>query len=59
MTSDDATVPRDPLDLLVERFLERRRSEPQLSVAEFAREHPSHETVLLDLLPTIVALEQH
>ena len=59
MSADDADVPRAPLDLLVERFLERRRAEPSLSAAGFAREHPEHEAALLDLLPTIVALESH
>ena len=59
MSSDDATTPRDPLDLLVEQFLARRRGEPQLSATAFAHAHPEHAAALLDLLPTIVALEQH
>jgi serine/threonine protein kinase len=48
---------RDPLDLLVEAFQQRRRREPQLSVEAFAAEHPEHAEALRELLPTMLALD--
>jgi hypothetical protein len=59
MTGEGDTQARDPVDLLVERFLERRRSEPKLTAEQFAAEHPQQAAALLDLLPTILALEGH
>lgn len=59
MSGDGDTQARDPVDVLVERFLARRRSEPRLTAEQFAAEHPAHAEALLDLLPTILALEGH
>jgi hypothetical protein len=59
MSADGSTDAREPLDVLVEAFLARRRAEPQLSVEAFAAAHPEHAAALRDLLPTIVAFETH
>ena len=59
MSGDGDTAARDPIDLLVERFLAARRNDAKLTVESFAAAHPEHAGLLLDLLPTIVALEDH
>jgi len=59
MTGEGDTQAREPIDLLVERFLARRRNEPRLSPEQFAGEHPQHAAALLELLPAILALEGH
>jgi hypothetical protein len=58
MTGDEASG-RDPLDLLVEQFLQRRAVEPGLGIEQFAATVPEHADALRELLPAIVALEQH
>jgi predicted metal-dependent hydrolase len=59
MTSTAETAARDPLDLLVEQFLQRRAAEPALTVEEFVAAVPEHAPALRELLPTILALESH
>ncbi len=53
---------RDPLDLLAEQFLQQVRQSPRGGAAvtpeAFAAEHPEHRQELLDLLPTLLLLEQ-
>lgn len=55
--SADASSARDPLDLLIERFLELHRAGEPVTPETFAEQHPEHEQQLLDLLPTLLALE--
>jgi tetratricopeptide (TPR) repeat protein len=55
--ADDSTA-RDPLDVLAEQFLDRRRRGERIDVENFVAEHPAHAAGLRDLLPTLVALEQ-
>lgn len=57
MSGDDQT--RNPLDVLVEQFLQRRATDPDLTVERFAAAVPEHADALRELLPAIVALEQH
>ena len=49
---------RDPLDLLAEQFLLRVRKGEPVTPESFAGEHPEHGPQLLDLLPTLLLLEQ-
>ncbi|MFY9344399.1 MAG: serine/threonine-protein kinase, partial [Planctomycetota bacterium] len=53
----DDTTQRDPLDLLSEQFLLRRRRGEDLGVEAFASAHPEHADGLRGLLPTLLALE--
>jgi eukaryotic-like serine/threonine-protein kinase len=53
--ADDAA--RDPLDLLSEQFLRRRRAGEKLTVEQFVAAHPEHQGALVDLLPTLLLLE--
>jgi hypothetical protein len=53
--SDDT---RDPLDVLTEQFLGRRRAGEHLDVEQFAQAHPGYAAELRELLPTLLALEQ-
>ena len=55
--SDGAPSERDPLDLLIERFLELHRAGEPVTPETFAEQHPEHSEQLLDLLPTLLALE--
>ena len=48
---------RDPLDLLIEQFLELHRGGEPVSPEVFAEQHPEHSAQLLELLPTLLALE--
>ncbi|MGK0517762.1 MAG: serine/threonine protein kinase/tetratricopeptide (TPR) repeat protein [Planctomycetota bacterium] len=63
MSSDlsDVTEPnsskRDPLDLLIEQFLVVYRSGEPVTVQVYAEQHPEHQEQLLDLLPTLLTLE--
>ncbi|MBL8725287.1 MAG: serine/threonine protein kinase [Planctomycetes bacterium] len=54
----DASSERDPLDLLTEQFLQARRRGETLEVETFAAQHPAHQAALLELLPTLLALER-
>lgn len=47
---------RDPVDVLVEQFLQRYRA-GAVTVATFCAEHPDHAATLRDLLPALLALE--
>ncbi len=47
----------DPLDELAQAYLRRHRAGEAISVAAFAAAHPAHAAALLDLLPTLLALE--
>lgn len=58
MSASDESTERDPLDLLVEEFLGRKRQGEVLDVEAFAAAHPAHATELRELLPTLLALEQ-
>ena len=58
MTAVDDSAERDPLDLLSEQFLQRRRAGEDVTVDAFVAAHPAHATALRDLLPTLLALEQ-
>ena len=55
--TEDASSERDPLDLLIERFLELHRGGEPVSPEVFAEQHPEHRAQLLELLPTLLALE--
>ncbi|MBL8735217.1 MAG: serine/threonine protein kinase, partial [Planctomycetes bacterium] len=57
--SDDASDLPNPVDPLVEEFLARRRAGEALSVTEFCAAHTEHEAALRELLPMLVALEDH
>ncbi|MFK7742379.1 MAG: serine/threonine-protein kinase [Planctomycetota bacterium] len=48
---------RDPVDLLVEQFLQRHRAGESVSAEDFAQQHPDHAAQLLDLLPMMLMLE--
>ncbi len=58
MNGPDGTAAREPLDLLVERFLHLHRAGSGISVDAFAAEHPQHTADLRELLPALLALEQ-
>lgn len=57
--SDDALDLPNPVDPLVEEFLARRRAGEALSVTSFCAAHAEHEAALRELLPMLVALEDH
>ena len=57
MSDGEDAARRDPLDVLAEQFLSRYRSGEEVSVESFAAEHAEHADALLDLLPTLLALE--
>jgi len=48
---------RDPCDLLIEQFLGLYRSGEPVTVDVFAEQHPEQQEQLLELLPTLLALE--
>lgn len=52
---DDAN--RDPVELLAEDFIERRRNGEAVTVEEYAAAHPDVADEIRDLFPTIAALE--
>ena len=55
--TDSGSSGRDPLDLLIEQFLELYRSGEPVTVPVFAEQHPEYQEQLLELLPTLLALE--
>ena len=55
--TDSGSSGRDPLDLLIEQFLELYRSGEPVTVPVFAEQHPDYQEQLLELLPTLLALE--
>ena len=56
----DAPEPaaQEPIDLLVERFLQEVRGGAPANVEAYAAAHPEHAANLRELLPTLLALEQ-
>lgn len=53
----EKTEQRDPLDLLIEQFLLLHRKGEPVTVEVFAEQHPEQREQLVDLLPTLLALE--
>ncbi len=58
MSSTDESVARDPVEALVEEFLDRHRRGETVVIEQFASAHPDHAATLRELLPTLVALER-
>ena len=48
----------DPLEPLIDEFLERRRRGERPSLAEFAQSHPEHGERLRSLIPAMLAMEE-
>ena len=57
MTNPARSSEREPLDLLIEQFLHLHRSGEVVTAKVFAEQHPEHQEQLLELLPTLLALE--
>lgn len=57
MTTSESSSQRDPLDLLIEQFLGVHRKGEPVTPQVFAEQHPEHAEQLLELLPTLLALE--
>lgn len=57
MTTSESSSQRDPLDLLIEQFLGLHRKGEPVTPQVFAEQHPEHAEQLLELLPTLLALE--
>ena len=55
--SDPASSERDPVELLIEQFLELHRAGEPVTPEGFSEQHPEHRSALLELLPTLLALE--
>ena len=53
----DDGADQDPVDALVERFLQRRRAGDAIDVDGYCAEHPAHGDALRELLPMLLALE--
>ncbi|MEM6799628.1 MAG: protein kinase, partial [Planctomycetota bacterium] len=49
---------REPVELLAEEFLERRRRGERVSAKDYAAAHPELADEILDLFPTMLALEK-
>ncbi len=49
---------RNPVEVLVEEYLQQRRKGRGQTVEQFARHHPEHAAELSRLLPTIAAMER-
>ncbi len=58
MTGGGDTTARDPVEPLIEQFLQLHRRGEAADVEAFARAHPEHAATLREVLPTLVALEQ-
>ena len=56
--SGDASSARDPVDLLIERFLELHRAGEPVTPEGYAEQHPAHAGQLMELLPTLLQLEE-
>ena len=54
---DESPESQEPLDLLTEEFLDRRRRGEALDVEAFAEEHPAHAGEIRALFPALVRLE--
>lgn len=57
MSDTSDTSSRDPLDLLIEEFLALHRKGEPVTPEVFAEQHADYEAQLLELLPTLLALE--
>lgn len=53
----DGSDERDPVDLLVEQFLQRHRAGESIDIEAYADEHPEQAEQLRELLPTLLMLE--
>jgi hypothetical protein len=58
MTPPSTADDRDPLDLLAEQFMTRRRRGEPIDPERFIAEHPEHADRLRELLPTLMWLEE-
>lgn len=58
MTPPSTADDRDPLDLLAEQFMTRRRRGEPIDPERFLAEHPEHADRLRELLPTLMWLEE-
>ena len=56
MSASDAD-PREPVEVLAEAFLARRRAGEPVQVEAFAREHAEHAAEIRRLFPTLLAVE--
>lgn len=52
-------IDRDPLELLFSEFVDRSRSGEQINIEQFADEHPDQRDEILELFPTLAALEKY
>lgn len=57
MTEDNHDSERDPLDLLIEQFLDLHRAGEPVTPEVFAEQHADYSDKLLDLLPMLLQLE--
>ena len=57
MSTSEPSSQRDPLDLLIEEFLGLHRKGEPVTPQVFAEQHPDYAEQLLELLPTLLALE--
>ena len=53
----DACSEFDPVDVLVDEFLDRHRRGERPSLTEFAQEHPEHAERIRSLVPAMLVLE--
>jgi serine/threonine protein kinase len=49
---------REPIEMLAEEFLQRRRGGERVSIDDYAAAHPEQAEEIRDLFPTIAALEE-
>ena len=54
----DASIDRDPFEVVAESFLARFRAGERPSVEEYAARHPELAEVIRDLLPALVVVER-
>lgn len=55
---DAITNSRDPIEMLADEFVERCRGGEELSIEEYASEHPECAEMIRELFPTIAAMEK-
>ena len=58
MTPDQSSSDRNPVELLAEEFISRRRSGQYPSVTEYAEKYPDHADEIRDVFPTMMMMEQ-
>ena len=56
--SEGTPSEREPLDLLIERFVELHRAGEPVTPESYAEQHPEYASQLVELLPTLLALEE-